>query len=171
MHPSQIQFTRVPSQIQSAWIIRAVFEVKLALRAAPVSRNSNRPVLLKYHLELALKYFLTHSIRAEPNELPFIGHANHFRRIVVVTKPPSQLVQQISDCKPTHGHGGHVAPPLEATAAIKTRPPRRVHTERRTIYGGALAADGRCDGGMAAGGRGGSMADGRGGGERHECSP
>ena len=41
-------------------------------------------------------------------------------------------------------------------AAINTRPPRRVHTERRTIDGGALAADGRCDGGMAAdgGGRG-----------------
>ena len=49
-------------------------------------------------------------------------------------------------------------------AAINTRPPRRVHAERRTIDGGALAADGRCDGGMAADRRGGAMADWRGGG-------
>ena len=53
-------------------------------------------------------------------------------------------------------------------AAINTRPPKRVHTERRTADGGALAADGRCDGGMAADGQGEAMAmaDGRRGGGR-----
>ena len=118
-------------------------------------------------IKILLYYFLTQSIRADPNELPVIGHANHFRR-ASISKNASRLDQQISDCKTTHGYGGllvaHVAPVEGATDPPRDGASTQGSGSRRKIDGGALAAGKRCDGCTATGRRGGAMEGGAEGG-------